>query len=256
MKITAHVPVQQYGFVEIEGEPSDAKEIERLYNYYAETPVKFKSGNREEIKAFVGGSVFYDAETHVYTNEAGEVYLSGSQYSDTFRKPFDKVAISNLMANKVKGVDAKDIVKMWELKSQVSLDFGNSIHKALQLYEQYKGLAELLNKETHQHDHPVIKQAVDSFLVLHKGETALSEVMVVDNSAKHAGQIDRLVILDKNIKICRVEDFKTNAEMKPADLEVYWKQLDFYGAILQAGGWKVEKPRIHHFNGVWKEYQK
>jgi len=256
MKITAHVPVQQYGFVEIEGEPSDAKEIERLYNYYAETPVKFKSGNRVELKAFVGGSVFYDAEAHVYTNEAGEIYLSGSQYADTFRKPFDKVAISNLMANKVEGVNAEDIVKMWELKSQVSMDFGNSIHKALQLYEQYKGLAELLNKETHQHDHPIIKQAVDSFLELHKGETALSEVMVVDNTAKHAGQIDRLVILDKNIKICRVEDFKTNAEMKPADLEVYWKQLDFYGQILQAGGWKVEKPRIHHYNGVWKEYQK
>lgn len=251
MKITAHVPVQQYGFVEIEGEPSDAKEIERLYNHYAETPVNFKNGNRKLLKAFCGGEVYYDESAHVYTNEAGEVYLSGSQYAETFRKPFDKQKIAELMASKVESATPEEIIRMWELKSQVSMDFGNAIHKALQLYEQFNGLADALNKTTHSHDHPIIKHAVDGFMEAYKEEKALSEVLVVDHKAKRAGQIDRLVILGD--KHCRVEDFKTNADIKK-DLPIYWKQLEFYMSILEANGWKCEKSIIHHYDGEWHTY--
>lgn len=249
MRILAHIPSQQYGFVEVEGTEADRAEIERLYNYYAETPIQFKSGNVKRIKAFVGGEIDYDEVAHSYTWN-GEVYLSGSAYANSFKKPFDKVAISNAMANKVEGVSAEDIMAMWELSADASRDFGNAIHKALQLYTQHREGAELLEKTYHVHNHPIIKNAVESFMGSHK-EQALSEVLVVDHKAKRAGQIDRLVILGD--KHCRVEDYKTNADVTK-ELEFYWKQLEFYGDILKADGWKVEPPVIHHFDGEWHQY--
>lgn len=256
MKIKAHVPTQQYGFIEITGEPEDQAEIERLYNQYAEQPINFSisrtssSDHRKLLKAFSGGEVFYDEQAHVYTNEAGEVYLSGSVYADSFRKPFDKQKIAEMMASKIEGT-AEDIIKMWELKGESSRDFGNAIHKALQLYEQYDGLAASLNKTTNSHDHPVIKHAVDSFMEAHKGERVISEALVVNHEAKHAGQIDRLLILGR--KRCVVTDFKTNASLDK-DIEIYWKQLEFYGDILTANGWTVEGYKIYHYDGSWKEY--
>lgn len=252
MKINAHVPTQQYGFIELTDLPDNPKEVEAAYNRYAEHPISLKSGNRKLLKAFCGGEVYYDEVAHVYTNEKGEVYQSGSQYADTFRKPFDKQKIAGLMAAKIKA-NPEDIIKMWELKSQCSKDFGNAIHKSLQLHEQYRELAESLNKTTHSHEHPVIKNAVQSFIEAHKGEKVISEALIVDNEAKKAGQIDRLLITSR--KTCRVQDFKTNADITK-DLDIYWKQLEFYGSILEAGGWKVEGFDIFHYNGSWTTYNK
>jgi len=251
MRIMAHVPTQAYGFVEVEGTDEERAEIERLYNHYAETPVAFKSGMVKRLKAFVGGEIDYDEIAHSYTWN-GEVYLSGSAYANSFKKPFDKVAISSAMAKKVEGVTPESIVEMWELSADASRDFGNAIHKALQLYTQHREGAELLEKTYHLHNHPIIKNAVEGFMKAHS-EPALSEVLVVDHTNKRAGQIDRLVIIDKDKKICRVEDYKTNADVTK-ELEFYWKQLQFYGDILKVGGWQVEKPVIHHFDGEWHEY--
>jgi Fe-S cluster assembly scaffold protein SufB len=228
-------------------------QLESLWKQFGQQLNVQSSGSRKLLKAFCGGEVYYDEAAHVYTNEAGEVYLSGSQYADSFRKPFDKQKIAGLMAAKVDSATPEDIIKMWELKSQCSMDFGNAIHKALQLYEQYGELAISLNKTTHSHDHPVIKHAVDSFINAHKGEKVISEALVVDNAAKKAGQIDRLLITSR--KKCRVQDFKTNADITK-DLEVYWKQLEFYGEILVAGGWDIEGYDIFHFDGEWHNYSK
>lgn len=252
MKINAHVPTQQYGFIELTDLPDDPKEIERIYNKYAETPIRLASGNRVELEAFVGGKIFYDDEKHEYTNEAGEVYLSGSQYAESFEKPFDKVGISQKMAKN--GVKAEDIVAMWELAGEVSRTFGTAIHAALELYNTHRGSSEALEREYHIHSHPIIKKAVQSFYALHK-EDALSEVLVVDHAAKRAGQIDRLVIVDKAKKIARVEDYKTNATIEK-DLPKYWKQLGFYSDIMRADGWTMQPEVIHHWDGEWHRYTK
>lgn len=258
--VTAVIPTVTYGNIQpsIEVvadsfEEAQAKvmpHIEALWAQYSSTPLPKQSGKL--IKAFCGGEIYYDDLTHVYTNEKGEVYESGSQYANKFRKPFDKEKIAGVMASKIKG-SAQDIMDMWELKSQVSRDFGNAIHKALQLYEQYGELAGELNKTTHSHDHPVIKNAVDGFIEAHKGEKVISEALIVDHEAKRAGQVDRLKILGD--KLCRIQDFKTNADIDK-DLEVYWHQLKFYAMIMEANGWTVEGYDIHHFNGSWKSYSK
>jgi hypothetical protein len=253
MKIKAHVPTQQYGFIEIEGTPEDKAEIERLYNHYAESPIAFKSGNSKRLTAYVGGEIDYDEVAHVYTWN-GDVYLSGSQYAKQFEKPFDAVAISGKMGSKW-NVESEDIVKMWELKAEISRDFGNAIHKALQLYEQFNGLAVAIEKESHVHDHPIIKNAVQSFINAHKDEVVVSEALIVNHKKKHAGQVDRLLLVDKAKKICRIQDFKTNADVQKS-IEVYWEQLKFYAGIMIANGWTVQGLDIFWFNGTWETFSK
>lgn len=262
--LTSVIPVMQYGniqpSIEVEAETFEeaqaiiAPQMQSLWEQYNPGALKTSApSNRKLLKAFCGGEVYYDEQAHVYTNEAGEVYLSGSQYANSFKKPFDKERIAKLMADKVKDCDPQDIIKMWELKAETSRDFGNAIHKALQLHEQYRGLAESLDKETHSHDHPVIKHAVQTFLASHKDEKVMSEALVVDNTAHKAGQIDRLLVTGR--KTCRVQDFKTNADITK-ELDVYWKQLQFYGEILTVGGWKVDGFDIFHYDGEWHTYSK
>ena len=258
--LTSVIPVVQYGNIQpsIEVEADTFEEAQALiepqmlalWNKY--NPGVMNSGQRQLVKAFVGGEVYYDEASHTYTDEAGQVYLSSSVYAKQFEKPFDTVAISDKMATKW-GADASEIRKMWELKAEISRGLGTMIHSALELYGRYNGLAKQLEKTTHLHDHPVVKKAVESFYLLHK-EKAEYEALVVDHQNKRASRIDRLVILGD--KHARVEDYKTNAEMTPEKLKAYWKQLDFSGEILAVHGWKVDPPVIHHWNGDWKTIQK
>lgn len=259
-KITAVIPTVQYGnlqpSIEVEADTFEEAHsqamphIQRVWDMYGEKPLVSKSGARVKLQAFVGGEIFYDDLNHTYTNEAGEVYLSGSQYAKQFEKPFDGTMISGKMAAKY-GVEASDIVKMWELKAKTSREFGTAIHSALELYGRYNGLATQLEKDTHVHDHPVIKKAVESFYEGRATETAELEVLVVDHASKRAGRIDRLLIVDRNAKVCRVQDFKTNATIEKS-LPIYEKQLSFYGDILKANGWTVQGRDIFHWNGQWK----
>lgn len=260
--VTAVIPTVQYGniqpSIEVEAESFDQAQamvmphIEELWSVYADKPlVKQTSGDRKLIQAFVGGSIYYDDLTHTYTNEAGDVYMSGSQYAKSLEKPFDKDRIAQAMATKW-GVDAQAVKGMWQLKSDVSTGFGTAIHAALELYGKYDGLATQMEKTTSLHDHPVIKKAVESFYEGRKDEKAEYEIMIVDHQAKRAGQIDRLLITGD--KKCRVQDYKTNADITKS-LDSYWVQLKFYAGILEANGWKVEGLDIFHWDGQWKEYK-
>ena len=261
VKLVATIPVVQYGNIqpEIEAEADDYEgalqiaesRLVEIWNKYVESGKELKTGvsnNRVKLRAFVGGDYYYNAAKHEYSNEAGEVYLSGSQYAESFKKPFNKQGIAQAMAKK-SGASADEIIKMWELKGQASRDFGSAIHAALQLEEQYRALGEKLGKSG-AHEHPILKHAVDGFLKDHKGEKALNEVVVVDHEEKRAGTIDRLLVLGKDK--CRVQDFKTSATLK--DIETYWKQLEFYARILTRDGWVVEGVDIFHYNGKWETY--
>lgn len=258
--ISSTIPVVQYGniipSIEVEADTFEEAQalvmphIEKLWDKYGEKPLP--KGKTKKIECYVGGSINYDDISHTYTNDKGEVYMSGSQYAKSLEKPFDMEKISEAMATKFK-VDAKDIKAMWKLKSEISTGYGTAIHKALELYGRYEKLAETIEKTTHLHDNPSIKHAVESFYKSHKGENAVHEVFIVDHEAKRAGQIDRLLITD--LKKCRVQDFKTNANIEKA-LPSYWIQLQFYADILKANGWTVSGLDIFHYDGEWKEYTK
>lgn len=265
MKVTlsATVPVVQYGnlvpTVEVEAETYEEAmaqaeaHITGFWNKHVESGKQLKTAQGRRLEAFVGGFINYDDDAHVYTNDAGEVYLSGSQYASQGEKPFDTAAITAKMATS-KGVKAEDIATMWALSSEASMKFGTAIHAALELYGKYGELAKTLEKDYHVHAQPDIKKIVSSFYEGREGEKARYEVLVVDHNRKWAGQIDRLKFVGNNI--VRVQDYKTNGELPQKKLDAYWKQLSFYASILQAGGWQVEGLDIFHWTGsTWKVYE-
>jgi hypothetical protein len=265
MKVTlsAVVPVVQYGnlqpTVEVEADTYEEAmaqaeaHITAFWNKHVEGTKQIKGAQGKKLKAFVGGEINYDDNAHVYTNDAGEVYLSGSQYATKDDKPFDTAMITGKMAEK-SGVDATDIATMWALSAEASMKFGTAIHAALELYGKYGKLAATLEKEYHIHSQPDIKRTVQSFYAGRESEKAVYEALVVDHTRKWAGQIDRLKFVDTNTVI--VQDFKTNSDMPQKKLDTYWKQLNFYAAILVAGGYKVQGLEILHWTGsVWKVYE-
>lgn len=204
-------------------------------------------GDRQKLEAFVGGEIYYDDATHTYTNEAGEVYLSGSQYAAQFSKPFDKQRIATAMAAKFK-VSAQEILDMWELSADASKGLGTAIHAAMELWGKYSKISTLMEKTSHISKSPILSAPAVSFYESRGDEKAEYEIFVVDHATKRAGQIDRLLITGP--KRCRVQDFKTNGELTKDKLAEYFEQLKFYGEIMQANGWEVEPPEIHHWSGI------
>lgn len=265
LTITAVIPSAQYAnlqpsiTVEVDDDVEEAKalamsHIVGLSQRYAEEGKALKGGKAtsqaKRIECFVGGSVLYDDNAHIYTNEAGDVYLSGSQYAKKFGKEFAKEAIAEKMAAK-SGVPASEILQIWQMGGKASMSFGTAIHEALEMYGKFTNTCKVLEKEYHQSNIPMVKAIVDDFFKGREQENALYEPMVADHDRKWAGQIDRLLIVDEAKKICRIQDYKTNGELKPETLEQYWHQLSFYGSIMQAHGWTVEGLDIHHWSSKW-----
>lgn len=211
------------------------------------------SNSFKQVECLVGGSILYDEVNHIYTNDAGDVYLSGSKYAAQFGKVFAKEAIAEKMAIK-SGVPADEILEIWKMGGQASMSFGTAIHEAMEMYGKFTKTCKVLEKEYHMSNIPMVKQIVADFFKGREQENALYEPMIVDHKRKWAGQVDRLLIVDEAKKICRIQDYKTNGELKPDKLEEYWHQLSFYGSIMQAHGWTVDGLDIHHWSTVWKTY--
>jgi len=262
--VTAVIPSAQYAniqpaiTVEVDDDIEEAKalamsHIVGISQQYAEEGKALQGGttssNAKKVECLVGGSILYDPVAHVYTNDKGEVYLSGSAYAKQFDKPFEINAIAKKMSDK-SGVPAKDIIDIWKLKGQASASFGTSIHEAMEMYGKYAEACKKLGKEYHISSIPVVSEIVANFFKGRESEKAIYEPMIVDHDRKWAGQIDRLVVTGD--KKCIIEDFKTNSDMTPAKIETYTHQLSFYKAIMESGGWTVEGVRLHHLDGSWK----
>ena len=262
--VTAVIPSAQYAniqpaiTVEVDDDIEEAKalamsHIVGISQQYAEEGKALQGGttssNAKKVECLVGGSILYDPVAHVYTNDKGEVYLSGSAYAKQFDKPFEINAIAKKMSDK-SGVPAQDIIDIWKLKGQASASFGTSIHEAMEMYGKHAEACKKLGKEYHISSIPVVSEIVANFFKGRESEKAIYEPMIVDHDRKWAGQIDRLVLTGD--KKCIIEDFKTNADMTPAKIETYTHQLSFYKAIMESGGWTVEGIRLHHLDGSWK----
>lgn len=208
------------------------------------------SSNAKKVECLVGGSILYDPVAHVYTNDKGEVYLSGSQYAKKFDKETDFGAIAGKMTKNHPTIETKDLVAMWKLRGEISASFGTTAHQALEMYGKYKDISEKLGKEYHLSPIPMVRKIVDDFFKGRESEKAIYEPMVVDHDRKWAGQIDRLVVTGD--KKCIIGDYKTNSDMTPAKIETYTHQLSFYASIMESGGWTVEGLELYHLDGVWK----
>lgn len=293
-KITAVIPTVQYGNIQPEyhieaasfeeAEKAALPYIEKLWARYCakgselairniETTAKVE---REKlVSKLTGGSALFDPISHTYVNEKGELFESGSKFAKKYQKPFDRENILPAMEEKY-GVPADQIEAMWNLKGQVSLDLGNALHGALELYGKFKDLGEVTgaNKKpavnSALHDHPILEKAVTEFFKGREKEAALYEEPVIDEEGLRCGRLDRVLIVNTKKKICRVQDFKSNADinkpnqpkwllrpfgdMENTPLNGYWLQLSFYSDILKKAGWTVEGMDIFAWNGTWTTY--
>jgi len=286
----ATIPTCMYGNLKphLEMEGTDIREmtefgldlVKNLNNRFSDFPLKETTQSIQEnvkIKSFNEDiELDFNPATHEY--KCGDKsLLSGSVYASSFYKRFDSQGIAK-NCEKTWGVKAKDIVDMWDSNGSVTSSFGTAIHKALEHYDKHKNTAieiegNLDNGENKAlPKHPILRSIIEGFMEIDQYDGDVeTEVLVTDIVNSRCGLIDRLLILDKDKKVCRVQDYKINVDsetenknlkaLAPYDtlpmnkLTKYQIQLSFYANILQQNGWIVEGIDIYVLEDVWKHYQ-
>ena len=268
--LKATIPVTSYGNIcpEIELEGEDINElhrqasehIENIWKRYGERPLPEKSmSGMEKRKTFTGEEILYNTTTHSYTDLDGNVLLSGSKYAESVSQKFDIEAILPKTAKSWK-VDEKALGAWWKVNGEITSLYGNAIHKALEAIHMYSQMGATIAELKEMVDNyclpkiPHLKEAVKHFVDLF-GLDAEVEVLISDVANKRAGQIDRLQILDKKNKICRIGDYKVNFEMDDKKLKKHQAQLSFYAKILSNFGWTVAGLDIFHFTDKWEKIE-
>jgi hypothetical protein len=262
-KLGATIPTVQYGNImpEIELEGDNLEElkaqatahIEEIWKQYGERPLTNNNKGGEVVKSFTGEELLYNDDTHSYYDMDGNRLQSGSYYASKLSKPFDKDGALIGSSNK-HGVKKEELDKVWSLLGDTSREYGNAIHSALELYHRHHVLgAKVAESKEEEVNYAVSKlphlaECVQDF-VEKFGADAEVEILISDVKNGRAGQIDRLEVLDKKKKVCRIGDFKTNHTMTEDKLKTYQHQLSFYAHILKAFKWTVEGLDIYHYDG-------
>lgn len=290
MKVTlaATIPVAQYGNLqpsfEAEGDThEEAMEkalqwMKDVWDRTASKPLEVRDLEKhpgkfygKELRCWASGNrVMFDPIEHTYETD-GKRWLSGSAFAGKYKSEFNAPLIAGKMGTK-HGVDAQDIIDMWELNRDTSSTVGSAVHMALQLRGEYADLSRDVKDgslESATTKNPILLPIVEAFFKPREHEIARYEVFVADPVRKHCGFIDRLRINEDGS--VDVEDYKTNSELHKAEtiskpfkgiventkLGAYWLQLSFYARILQSHGYTVKTLRVHHWeDGEWKTYER
>ncbi len=277
IELGATIPTVQYGNLQPKLELETTKEnydrdmralegkMKELWDRYSEKPLtthgEALQGTADDFVervTFTGETILWSESKHEYRDLDGKVLLGGSTYAHQFEKEFDlKMMLPR--CSKAWGVSEEVIADIWSKNSQVSTSFGDALHKALEsihihyedgekirrMKKQKAGAERLENGAIPRQ--PVLRKAILAF-VDQFGIDALPEVLISDVKNGRAGSIDRLKIIDKEKKICRVQDYKTSAMDSDKTL-VYQHQLSFYAKILQEMGWTVAGLDIFDWDG-------
>lgn len=285
--ISATIPTVQYGnlqpSIEVEADSFEEAralvmpEIQSVWNSVCEegkelvikgTPLVVGQKPDKVVKPDLGDVALFMDDNHVYKDDKGEVYQSGSVFAGKFGYEFDKTKILPLYASKV-GETPETIDDYWNTKGKLSTDVGTAIHQALETYGKFNKLATKLEKPLGIH--PLLLPAVQAFYENREDEEAMYEPLISSKKLKRCGRIDRLVITDKENKKCIIQDFKTNIDLhkqgSPKFLKApydkdgfalpntpvgeYTIQLNFYRTILEELGWTVESMELHHLEDKW-----
>lgn len=194
---------------------------------------------------FEGQCLDYDEENHVYYDEKGEKYMSGSAFASQFEEPFKAELIATKLS-KTRGKSIDDILAGWESKAETSRAWGTAIHKAMETALKYE---ELPNDE-------YLKALVEDYLEQTKGDVQYAEQFVMDKDRKMCGFVDALVELNKKKKTCIIRDWKTGdifkkiklteeakekwPKLREETISIYQLQLSFYASALKGRGYTVE----------------
>lgn len=202
------------------------------------------------------GDLYFDPVSHEYEDENGNKFWTGSTWAHQFEKPFDPQLIAPKVAEK-KLTTVDKVIEAWDMKSEVSLSYGTTVHKALECGIKY---GELPNN-------PHLAALVQDYLDMSHEDEQASELFVVSMEDRMCGTID--VLVDKGKKHVVIRDFKTGDIYKKVsltpqakdlwpDLEskmisLYQLQLSFYAHILSSLGYKVEGLEIYaEANEAWQ----
>lgn len=195
-------------------------------------------------KIIIGDNVLYfDREAHVYEDEQGNKMWTGSTWAGQFEKPFDPQLIAPKVAEK-KLCTVDEVIAGWNMKSEVSLSYGTTVHKALECGIKFNELP----------NNPHLATLVQDYLDMTHEDDQVSEQFVVDIENKMCGTID--VLVNKGRKHVVIRDFKTGDVYKKVSLtpqakelwpelenkmiSVYQLQLSFYAHILSNQGYIVD----------------
>lgn len=253
--ITATIPVTGQAYTDLRPQIS-AGSIEEYREQLAEVGklagndafVKRMTQNRagKEKICTDAGCLYLDRTTHEYEDEEGNKFISGSAWASQFEKPFDPQLIAPKVAEK-KLCTVEEVLASWEMKKEVSLDYGTTVHKALECGIKYNELP----------NNPHLATLVQDYLDMSHDDTQVSEQFVVDMEGHRCGIID--VLVDKGNKHVVIRDFKTGDVHKKASLtdvaketwdlkgevlSIYQLQLSFYASILTKMGYKVDHLEI------------
>lgn len=295
-KLGATIPTQQYGNItpEIELEDVDLSEateatlahISSLYDRFSERGGLKDNGARELVinKSIKKNSfneegvvIDYDDDAHTYHFE-GERLVSGSAIAAKYYKKFDSENVSKASANKW-GVDQQDVKGLWSANGKLAADFGSVIHLALEHYDLYKNLGAKISENRGEEDnyalpkHPILRSIIEEFEKINTtvGEEVVPEALVTNVKKGYCGHADRVLIINKKKKICRVQDYKVNIgsedesssmkAKKPFDelpknkITKYQIQMSAYANMLQDSGWTVEGLDVFVLEDSWKHHE-
>lgn len=215
-----------------------------------------KSGKEKIIAQ--GATLYFDKEAHIYEDESGVPYLTGSAFAEQFGEPFKRDLIAPKVAEK-RLTTVERVLEGWEMKSEASTMFGSALHKALECAIKYDEMP----------NHPLFAGLAKDFLDINHEYELASEQFIVSPEEHLCGTIDVLVNLgDKRVKII---DFKTGdvtkkvaltarakelwPDLASTRLGIYRLQLSFYAHILKGMGYKVEGIEVYaETNGEWQVY--
>lgn len=152
-------------------------------------------------------------ETHTYLN--GELeYLSVTKFIGRYQRPFNASIAAHMSAkgkNNFHDYTADDFLNQWDLKREIAIDYGNSIHKAIELWLKYK------IKPTQPH----LLLAVEKFDEQFGHIEWQSEVRLFNDEYELGGTVD---LLSEKSRI--IADLKTNNTLKEGKKGNFIKPLN------------------------------
>lgn len=223
-----------------------------------------------------GLPVEFDPVKHLYSYQ-GKILNGATGIIKKFYKPFENDIIAAMSA-KAWGVETNEVKAIWDGNKNITADFGTVIHKTLEHYNNFRKVGEIIQKKKELEENyaipkmPFLKEIVAGFLEVNKtsGEEILSEVLLTNVAEGFAGTADLLLIVNKEKKICRVQDYKINVDSEeinkynkvlapfdhlPANkLSKYQLQLSVYSNLLEKSGWTVEGLDVFVYEDCWKHY--
>jgi hypothetical protein len=263
--IEATIPVVQYGnikpLIEVESPEDEASAVEtikRLWDRFGESPIKDKSSGGKKIVSFTDEIIYFNADTHTYTDQSGNVLISGSKYAEKVSPKFDLDMLAPKTATSW-GVSEADLRDIWKMNADTSTSWGTAIHNALEIYHKYQSVGAMIQEKKQMDVNYVlpknkfIRGLVESF-VEKFGANAGSEVVISDVANGMVGTVDRL---SESAGVYRIGDYKTNAEMDSKKKLKYQHQLSYYAHILINKGYSVSGLDLYYldedFNWVHEE---